>query len=206
MATLLVLLKNEKPLVNSSLCLVYCFSFFAMTIADILLERIMVWSLWSLLLYANKLLFLGCCICCIMVASWTPIPKHGLVISAWGCNHRNIKGTGTRNFDTIQEILEKERSWCPFKWGCDWKCSRLTVAVNLLSSSYDPFVGTIQTRNKKLSPVLESWFSNLQLLLAATVHNKAQKVAFCQQSIRVFTEANVELQQHWPPCTRECLR
>jgi len=45
MATLLVLLKNEKPLVNSSLCLVYCFSFFAMTIADILLERIMVWSL-----------------------------------------------------------------------------------------------------------------------------------------------------------------
>lgn len=93
----------------------------------------------------------------------------------------------------------------PFKWSCDWKCSGLTVPVNLLSSLHDSLWAPYKHITKKLCSAQKSLFSNLQLLWAATVHNKSQKVPFCWQSIRVFTEASTELGQHWPARAPECL-
>lgn len=57
---------------------------------------------------------------------------------------------------------------------------------------------------EKLSSAQKSLFSNLQLLWAATVHNKSQKVAFSLQCIRVFTEASAEPGQRWPARAPEC--
>lgn len=89
----------------------------------------------------------------------------------------------------------------PFKRSCDWKCSGLTVPVNLLSSLCELFVGTVQTHNKKscllprkayflIYSLFEQLLSTINLKRLLSVNNPLEfslKQALTCTCSRVFT-------------------
>lgn len=115
----------------------------------------------------------------------------GLLFLLGESNYRNIKGRGTMNFDTIPDILESHGA-----------LSSEVVSGNIQDLLFQETCCSHQKTS--LRAQTKSWLLSWKAcclicsyFLGATVHNKSQKVAFCQQFIRAFTEGNTEHQWHW---------